>query len=107
MSVSPTQRTLALLREEGWPLVQVVEHWVPRARRRRDLYGLLDVLAVHPERGLLGVQVTTATNVAHRAAKIAEAAATPVLREAGVALEIHGWRKGANGRWQVRRVDVS
>jgi hypothetical protein len=42
--MSPTQRTLEYLRLSGYPLVGVVERWIPRALVRQDLFGILDVL---------------------------------------------------------------
>ena len=55
----------------------------------------------------LAVQTTSGSNVSKRVAKIADAEATPVLREAGWRLHVHGWSKRANGRWELRVVDVS
>ena len=47
MASTPTARTLATMRQEGWT-VQVVERWNPHARIRQDLFGWADLLAVHP-----------------------------------------------------------
>ena len=102
MPASPTKRTLAHLRKSGYPLVQVVERWNPYARVRQDLFGIIDVLAVGPS-GILGVQCTSASNVAQRLAKLRASAALPVLKEAGVSVRVHGWRKSRpNGRWVLR-----
>ena len=43
--MSPTGRTLKLLRDGGF-LADVVEPWIPKLERRRDLFGGFDVLAV-------------------------------------------------------------
>ena len=67
--MSPTQRTLEHLRAAGYPLVQVVERWNPRAKVRQDLFGIVDVLAVN-EAGIVAVQTTSASNVAARITKI-------------------------------------
>jgi hypothetical protein len=102
---SPTQRTLKMLRDEGWELVQVVEHWNSFARIRQDLFGVVDVLAVgHGE--TLAVQTTSYSNVSARVTKIAESDAIAPLREAGWAFHVHGWHKKKN-RWQCRVVDMS
>lgn len=100
---SPTQRSLAYLRER-YPLVQVVERWIPQARKRIDLYGIADILAVGDD--ILAVQTTSASNVAARVKKITESAALPVLRKAGIRIHVHGWRK-SRGRWVLREVDLS
>ena len=46
MAASPTARTLALLRREGWSQSQVVETWNPHARRRVDLLGWMDIMGI-------------------------------------------------------------
>lgn len=106
MSASPTQLTLKHLRDQGWPLVEVVEKWNSHARIRQDLFGFIDVLAVGPA-GVLGVQCTSASNVPSRVTKIAEHENVAAVREAGIAIRVHGWEKKA-GRWVLQRdVDVS
>ena len=104
--MTPTQLTLRHLRADGWPLVEVVEHWNPHARIRQDMFGFVDVIAVR--RGeTLAVQTTSATNVAARIRKIAEHPNVGAVREAGWTIRVHGWRK-RSGRWELHRdEDVS
>lgn len=100
--LTPTQLTLRHLRDvDGWPLVEVVERWNPHARIRQDLWGFVDVLAVGP-RGVLAVQTTTAANVSERIRKIADSPNVGAVRDAGVAIHVHGWRK-RSGRWELHR----
>lgn len=111
---SPTQRTLAHLRELGY-LAAVVEHWNPHAHVRQDLFGIVDVLAIGLERQepwepaeTLGVQATSGANVAARLEKLRASAALPRLLAAGWAVEVWGWRKSARTRrWELRRVPVT
>ena len=103
--MTPTQRTLKKLRAEGYTAA-VVEKWNPHARIRQDLFGVVDVIGIR-EGETLAVQATSGSNVAARVKKIAESDATPVIRAAGWGFVVHGWRKGANGRWSCREVDVS
>lgn len=103
--MSPTQRSLAVLRER-YPLVQVVERYIPQARKRIDLYGIADILCVS-ESEIVAVQTTSASNVAARVSKLTESPALPILRKAGVRILVHGWRKNAKGRWTLREVDLS
>ncbi len=103
--MTPTQRSLGHLRREGYE-VAIVEHWNSFIRRRQDLFGIIDLLAIK-DGETLGVQTTSGSNVSARVRKIAEAEITPTLRKAGWTLHVHGWRKGANGRWALRVVDVS
>ena len=106
MSLSPTALTLRKLRADGWPLVAVVETWQPHARIRQDLFGFVDVLAVGPA-GVLAVQTTSAANVSSRIRKIADHPSVGHVRDAGISIHVHGWRKVA-GRWTLaRNEDIS
>jgi aspartate/glutamate racemase len=105
VTLSPTHLTLRHLRNNGWT-AQVVEHWVPGADVRRDLFGFIDVLALRGAE-TLAVQTTTASNVASRVKKIALCQHIGAVREAGWAIRVHGWKK-VKGRWTLARdVDVS
>ena len=104
--MTPTARTLAHLRADGWH-AEVVEHRVPRTNITRDLWGFVDVLAIRDGQ-ILAVQVTSASNVAARLRKIAESPLVGAVRECGIAIHVHGWRKHAKtGRWLLRIEDVS
>ena len=102
---SPTQRTLAEMRERGYTCA-VVERWNQFVGIRQDLFGVIDVLCLG-ENEIVGVQCTSNDHVADRCTKIAEHENTPHLRKAGMKLLVHGWRKNAAGRWVLREVDVS
>jgi hypothetical protein len=106
MTITPTKRSLKLLREEGYT-VQVVERWNAFAKVRQDLFGFIDLVALNPNGGIVGVQTTTAKNLAARIAKIrAEPQALAWLR-AGGRIEVHGWRRSKPGsrrsEWVVER----
>ena len=103
-SLSPTQRSLAYLREQGYR-VAIVEHWNPHARIRQDLWGWCDLLAIRKNE-VLAVQVT-ASGVAARIKKIQESDTIGRVREAGIRVEIHGWRKNSKGRYVMRIEDIS
>lgn len=108
-STSPTQRTLKALRDEGWALVEVVEHWQAFGSRggyRKDLFGFVDILALG-EGEILGVQACSRGDVATRCAKIADHPNVGAVRDAGIRIEVWGWGKMASGRWECRRVDCS
>ena len=104
--MTPTQRSLAHLRQQGVDLVQVVEKWNPHARIRQDLFGVIDILAIR-EGETIGVQATSASNVSSRVRKLEESDALIALRAAGWTVLVHGWRKGSDGRWQLKEVDLS
>ena len=99
--MSPTQRSLKHLRELGHPLVGVVERWNAFAGVRLVLFGCLDVLVVGPD--IVGVRTTSGSNAASRVLKLRSSDALPVLKQAGVGVAVHGWRK-LKGRWSVRVV---
>lgn len=103
--MTPTARTLQELRKRGYRC-QVVEQTIPKTFIKRDLWGLWDVLAIR-DAETLAVQVTSGSNVSVRLQKIAESEAVADCRKAGWSLFVHGWRKGANGRYVLREIDVS
>ena len=83
----------------------IVEHWQPFARIRKDLWGWADLLAI--KRGeVLAVQVTS-EGVANRVAKVTNSETIGRVREAGIRVEVHGWRKNSKGRYIQRVVDLS
>lgn len=105
MASSPTQRSLAKLREEGYQ-VAVVERWNPHARIRQDLFGFADLLAVGNGE-TVAVQTTSASNMAARIRKIAESDQVAECRKANWRILVHGWRKDSKGKWICRVEDVS
>lgn len=88
--MSPTSRSLDLLRRQGY-VAQVVEQNVPHARTKRDLFGFLDIVAIR-DGETLGVQTTDITNIAARITKIEESPHLEAVRAAGWRIVIHGWR---------------
>lgn len=96
-----TQLTLRKLRAEGWELVEVVERWDSFSRRRHDLFGIVDVLAIRPGR-TLAVQTTSFSNSTSRRRKALESDSLPQVIDAGWEFRIHGWKK-VGGRWRCHR----
>jgi hypothetical protein len=104
--LSPTQRSLKLLRDEGyvcWIVEQTIR--VPGKTWKRDLFNGFDVLCVKGNE-TLAVQTTTLSNLGSRLEKLANNEFVPKLREAGWKLVAHGWRKLKSG-WACKTVDVS
>jgi len=107
--MSPTSRTLELLRKEG-KVADVAERWNSFTRQRRDLFGFLDVIALG-ENETWGIQCTSTGNISARVKKICGECRENALAwlNAGNKIEVIGWsKKGARGKrktWQpVRRV---
>lgn len=107
--MTPTQRSLKALRNDGYE-VQVVEQTLPRTFIKRDLYGVIDILAIRPGE-ILGVQTTSGSNLS---ARLAKARAEPRLAAwlaAGGKFVVHGWAKrGKRGErkvWMVRTETIT
>lgn len=111
MNASTTKLSLDYLRGLGY-VAEVVEHWVPSPiggrQVRRDLFGILDIVALRGAE-TLGVQTTTKGELSKRARKIAESPHVDALREAGWTLHVHGWWQpgGPRTRYQLEELDVS
>lgn len=104
---SPTQRSLEEMRRRGW-VVSVVERSSNFGGmfRRHDLFGIADLMYLADgEAGL--VQVTSGSNVSARIKKIADSEHIGDIRKAGLRVFVHGWSKRANGRYELREIDLS
>jgi len=103
--MTPSARTLDYLRKQGYKPA-TVERWNPHVKIRQDLYGFIDIIAIHPEKpGVLAIQVTTGAHLADRKAKSLANDKLPVWLAGGNRFELHGWRKvGPRGKrklWEV------
>ena len=105
MAVTPTQRSLKYLRDQGYR-VAITEKWNPHAKVRQDLFGFVDLLAVRDGQ-TLAVQTTSSGSMSDRRKKILAHENLPVLLSAGWQIVIHGWRKNSKNRWVVREDAVS
>ncbi len=103
-SRSPTQRSLEYLRELGYHC-EVVEKWNSFTKQRKDLWGWCDILAIRKDE-VLAVQVT-ASAVADRIKKIQDSTTVALVRDAGIKIHVHGWRKNSKGRYVIRVEDIS
>lgn len=105
--MTPTQRSLKLLRELGYT-AQVVEKWNPHAKVRQDLFDCIDIVACGNGR-CLGVQATSGSNVSKRIEKAIEEPRLKVWLEVpSHSFEVWGWRKLKRTRKvEVRRVRIS
>jgi hypothetical protein len=99
--MTPTQRTLAALHRKGLKC-GIVEKWNPFVRRkdggrgiRMDLFGFIDIIALDPNRGVIGVQSTGNDFAGHdRKIRIERRAeCTCWLLTPGAHFELWAWRK--------------
>src|SRR5438445_491540 len=97
--ISPTQRSLALLRRQG-ALAAVVERWNSYAKVRQDLWRFGDILAATKE-GIVIIQACRTDDQARRLEKIKSDTVWPKAHQwlkAGGKIEVWGWAiRGAQG----------
>lgn len=104
---NPTQRTLKVLRSYGLR-ADVCEKWIPQANKRRDLFGILDVIAIgmlDRQPVTMGVQATSGSNHSSRVKKLLEADTSAEWLAAGNRLQVMSWTKKKN-RWHPRVTEL-
>jgi hypothetical protein len=100
--VNHNQRVLKSLRDDGY-IAEVVERWDAFSRRRHDLFGFIDILAVgHGE--TKAIQVTSRDNMASRRRKMLASEELKALLQAGWSVELWGYDK-PEFRWR-RKVEM-
>ena len=115
--MSPTQRTMRLLREAG-SICAVVEKWNPHVGPhgiRQDLFGIIDILVLDPERGVIGVQACSGSTASHYRKLTVEMAQESIdwLSTPSTVLQIWCWRKvklkrgGKAVRWMPKVTEIT
>lgn len=104
---SPTQRSLALLKKEGY-VPWITEHFNSFGNVRVDLYGFIDIVALKSgEVGILGVQTTAASGLSARVHKILGIPAYHLWLECGNRIWVMGWRKEKKtNHWKSRTIEI-
>jgi hypothetical protein len=120
---SPTARTLALLRADGW-IAEVVEKWIPFAKIRKDFAGCIDIICFRPPReidigstqsepagaGIVGVQATSTGNLGARIKKSLAEPKLALWKQSGGRFACIGWAKrgkrGERKTWQHKWVEL-
>lgn len=102
---SPTQRCLADLKKFG-ATAQVVERFCHFSKRRIDLFGFIDILAmIGPN--LTAIQVTSADHHAARRTKLLADERSRAWLETGNLIEVWSYgKRGERGKrktWQCRK----
>ena len=101
--MTPSQRTIKHLKDQGY-MVANVEHYNNFTKRRHDLFGYIDILAIGNGE-TLAVQVTSKSNMSSRIRKIEESEALPEMLRSGWRVIVHGWWRGDNGRYQLKEME--
>ncbi len=113
-SLSPVQLTIRELRRNGIRC-GIVERWIPQARKRKDLFNIIDIIALDHGRGVVGVQVTTGSNLSSHVKNMTTELAQDTLdwlQTPGTVLEVWGWRKvkvkrgGKKEIWSPKVVEI-
>lgn len=111
--MTPTSRTLKLIRNEG-KIAAVVEHWNAFTRQRKDLLGFIDIVALDTsEKCTWGIQCTSTGNMSARIQKILNECRdnAKAWLSAGNKIEVIGWsKKGEKGKrktWQSKRKEIT
>jgi hypothetical protein len=89
---SPTALTLQECRKRGWPATKV-EYWNHAAKRRIDLFGFGDILALDGKPGSLIIQATTKANMSARCNKIERSTEAHAWLQAENRIQVWGWWK--------------
>ena len=107
---SPTSRSLDLARSQGWT-AGVVEKWNMHARIRQDLFGVIDIVALDDNQGVLAIQACAGSGASARLKKSLAEPRLKIWLERGSRFEVWAWAKrgprGKAKRWSVRKVVVS
>lgn len=86
---SPTEKALKWIRDQGYT-ADITEHWMHFAKRRKDLFGFIDIVAVKPDSPLVGIQATSRTNISARVRKIRSLDVHQVWLKSGCRLLVVG-----------------
>lgn len=107
--MSPTQRSLKLMRDRGYTCA-VVEKWNHHVKIRQDLFGFGDVLCFSPFETVL-IQCCIGGDAAKRTTKLLSVPASWGWANDGARrrIQIHAWRKvgprGKRKKWECREID--
>ena len=114
--MTPTQRTLRALRDRGMvcAIVEKFNAYAGPHGLRQDLFGIIDVLALDPELGVVGIQSCGNSFSEHRRKILEQRQQETVewLSTAGTSFELWAWRKiklnlgGKAMRWKPRVAQI-
>jgi hypothetical protein len=116
VSTTPTQRTLKALKERGFTcgIVERFNRFGGPFGIRQDLFGFIDIIAIHRIEGIVGVQSCGQAFSAHYK-KITEEKYNECQEWllCGGKVELYGWRKlkvkrgGKAMRWTPRVLEIT
>ena len=116
--MSPTQRTIRQLKTQG-VVCGIVERFnahVGPHGIRQDLFGIIDIIALDPQRGVVGIQACAGSGYSSHYQKLTTERAQDTqnwLETPGTSLHIWAWRKIKKKRggkamiWSPRVVEIT
>ena len=100
---SLNQRTITLLEERGY-VCDTVESYNAFTRRKKDLFGLFDILAIGKGE-TIAIQLTSKSNMSTRIKKISESEYLPEILRSKWRVIVLGWYKKPNGRYDYKEFE--
>jgi hypothetical protein len=85
-------------------MVATVEYYNAYTRRKHDLFGCIDLLAIGNGE-TLAIQVTSKSNMSARIKKIEDSAALPEMLRSGWRILVHGWAKNKSNRYELKEFE--
>jgi len=104
MTTSLSVLSKKYLEEKGY-VVEKTEHFNFYARKRFDLLGVGDLIALNGKEILL-IQVTSKANLSARLEKAKKSQKLKLWMLAGGKFILMGWYKNAN-KWRVKTIDIN
>jgi hypothetical protein len=90
--------------EERGYICDVVESYNAFTRRKKDLFGIFDILAIGNGE-TIAIQLTSKSNMSTRVKKISESSALPEILRSGWRVLVIGWYKKPNGRYDYKEFE--
>ena len=103
MANNLSARSIAFMKEKGY-LVANVESYNHFIKRKKDLYGVIDLLCIGNGE-TVAVQVTSKSNMSSRIKKIEASDAFPEMLRSGWRVLVQGWSKNSKGRYEVKEFE--
>ena len=93
MSIAHYSRSKLMLKKQGYSVWKVEQPWNRFTKVRRDLYNVIDAIAIDGKQAILGVQVTNGDKCHAHVLKALANEYLPLWLASGGRFEIHAWRK--------------
>ena len=94
---------MALFESRGYKC-EVVESYNSFTKRKKDMFGILDMVAIGNEE-TLGIQMTSKSNMSSRIKKIQESNYFVELLRSKWRIIVIGWFKKPNGRYDFKEFE--